>query len=67
MKTRRQVRVAPPKVSHAQDIARGALLLIFWFKRGRIEWNWDARPLMPCFALAIAAGSVTAWVERNYI
>jgi tetratricopeptide (TPR) repeat protein len=44
-----------------------ALLLIFWFKRGRIEWNRDARPLLPWFALAIAAGFVTAWVERNYI
>jgi len=44
-----------------------ALLLVFWFQRGRIEWKRDARPLLPWFMLAAAAGSMTAWVERRYI
>ena len=44
-----------------------ALLVVFWFQRGGIEWKRDARPLLPWFALAVAAGSITAWVERRYI
>lgn len=44
-----------------------ALLLIFWLQRGRIDWKRDARPLLPWFGLAAAAGTFTAWVERNYV
>ena len=44
-----------------------ALLLVFWFQRGRIEWKRDAKPLLPWFGLAAAAGTLTAWVEWRYI
>jgi tetratricopeptide (TPR) repeat protein len=44
-----------------------ALLLLFWFQRGRVDWKRDVRPLLPWFGLAAAAGLFTAWVERSYI
>ena len=44
-----------------------ALLLVFWFQRGRIEWKRDAKPLLPWFVLAAAGGTFTAWVARTYI
>jgi tetratricopeptide (TPR) repeat protein len=44
-----------------------ALLVIFWWKRGRLDLRRDMRPLLPWFALGIAAGLFTAWVERTYI
>jgi tetratricopeptide (TPR) repeat protein len=44
-----------------------ALLLVFWFERGRIDWKRDAAPLLPWFGLGAAAGLFTAWVERTYI
>jgi protein O-mannosyl-transferase len=44
-----------------------ALLVIFWWQRGRLEWRRDARPLIPWFVLAAASGLFTAWVERTII
>ncbi|MGP8244847.1 MAG: tetratricopeptide repeat protein, partial [Bryobacteraceae bacterium] len=44
-----------------------ALLVVFWWKRGRIEWKRDVLPLAPWFALGAAAGVLTAWVERTSI
>jgi len=44
-----------------------ALLVVFWWKRGRLDRRRDVRPLLPWFALAIPAGLFTAWVERTYI
>lgn len=44
-----------------------ALLVVFWWRRGRLDWRRDVVPLAPFFAAAIAAGVVTAWVERSYI
>ncbi|HVW20424.1 MAG TPA: tetratricopeptide repeat protein [Opitutaceae bacterium] len=44
-----------------------ALLVVFWWKRGRLSWRRDALPLLPWFALAALGGGVTAWVERRYI
>jgi Flp pilus assembly protein TadD len=40
----------------------GALLVIFWWERGRIAWR-DVLPLTPFFVLGAAAGAVTAWYE----
>jgi len=40
------------------------LLVVFWWKRGRIDWRRDVRPLVPFVCLGIAAGIVTAWFER---
>jgi protein O-mannosyl-transferase len=43
-----------------------ALLVVFWWKRGRIEWKRDVVPLLPFFAIGIVSGLFTAWVERRY-
>ncbi len=44
-----------------------ALLVVFWWQRGRLSWRRDALPLMPFLGLGAGAGFVTAWVERTYI
>ena len=44
-----------------------ALLVIFWWKRGRLSWRRDVLPLVPFFVLGAAAGLFTAWVERKLI
>jgi len=44
-----------------------ALLLVFWWRRGRLAWRRDLLPLLPWFAAAAAAGGVTAWFERTRI
>ena len=41
------------------------LLLICWWKRGRLRWREDVRPTVPFFALSLALGLVTSWLERN--
>ena len=44
-----------------------ALLVVFWWQRGRIRWQEDVRPLLPLFGLGLASGLFTAWVERSQI
>ncbi len=44
-----------------------ALLLVFWWKRGRLSLRRDVAPLVPWFAAAAAGGLVTAWFERELI
>lgn len=44
-----------------------ALLVIFWWQRGRLSWKRDVAPLVPWLAIGITAGLFTAWVERKYI
>ena len=44
-----------------------ALLVIFWWKRGKLAWKSDVVPLLPFFALGIASGAFTAWMERTHI
>jgi protein O-mannosyl-transferase len=44
-----------------------ALLVIFWWKRGRLSLRYDVWPLIPFFAFGIAAGLFTAWIERTII
>ena len=44
-----------------------ALLVVFWWRRGRLEWRRDVRPLAPWLALGATAGLVSAWVERTFI
>jgi tetratricopeptide (TPR) repeat protein len=41
-----------------------ALLVVFWWKRGRIAGRRDVAPLVPWFVVGAAAGLVTAWIER---
>jgi tetratricopeptide (TPR) repeat protein len=42
-----------------------ALLVILWWKRGRLDWRRDVAPLVPWLALGIGAGLFTAWDERT--
>jgi tetratricopeptide (TPR) repeat protein len=44
-----------------------ALPVVFWWKRGKIEWKRDVAPLLPFFAIGIILGLFTAWVERRYM
>jgi tetratricopeptide (TPR) repeat protein len=44
-----------------------ALLVVLWWKQGRLSWRTDAVPLLPWFGVAAAGGLITAWVERTYI
>ncbi len=44
-----------------------ALLVVFWWKRGRLDWRRDVRPLLPFFLIGAGAGVFTAWVERKLI
>jgi protein O-mannosyl-transferase len=44
-----------------------ALLVVFWWRRGRLDWKRDAMPLLPWFALGAAAGALTEYVERNFV
>lgn len=44
-----------------------ALLVVFWWQRGRLDPRRDVAPLAPWFVLGAAAGVVTAWVEHGFI
>jgi protein O-mannosyl-transferase len=44
-----------------------ALLVVFWWKRGTLRWREDILPVIPFFAIGIAAGMATVWVERVLI
>jgi protein O-mannosyl-transferase len=44
-----------------------ALLVVFWWQRGRLSWRRDVLPLGPWFLLGAIAGLFTAWVERTLI
>jgi hypothetical protein len=43
------------------------LLIGFWWKRGRLDWTRDVRPLLPFAAIGIAAGAMTVFMERTFI
>ncbi len=43
------------------------LLVIFWWRRSRLEARRDVVPLLPWFAVGVSAGLLTAWVERTLI
>ena len=44
-----------------------ALLVVFWWQRGKLPWKRDVLPLIPFFLAGIGAGLFTAWVERKFI
>ena len=41
-----------------------ALLVVFWWQRGRLSWKRDIAPLLPWLAIGAASGLFTAWVEK---
>src|SRR5208337_3813292 len=44
-----------------------ALLLIFWWQRGRLSWRRDVVPLLPLFAIGMVAGVFITFVERMVV
>ena len=44
-----------------------AILVIAWWRRGRIDFEKDVRPLVPFLAAGLVAGLTTVWVERTFI
>jgi Flp pilus assembly protein TadD len=44
-----------------------AVLVLAWWKRGRVDGKRDLLPLSPWLAFGLAAGAFTAWVEQAYI
>ena len=44
-----------------------ALLVVCWWKHGRIEWRRDVVPLLPWFVAGAASGLYTAHLERVLI
>jgi protein O-mannosyl-transferase len=40
-----------------------ALLVVFWWQRGRLAWRRDVLPLLPWLGVGASAGLLTAWVE----
>ena len=44
-----------------------ALLVVFWWQRGKLSTKRDVAPLIPWFALAVTSGLFTAWMERTYV
>ncbi|PYL15041.1 MAG: hypothetical protein DME30_12130, partial [Verrucomicrobia bacterium] len=41
-----------------------AILIVHWWKSGRIQWKRDVRPLFLFMVVGIAAGLAAAWMER---
>jgi tetratricopeptide (TPR) repeat protein len=44
-----------------------ALLVVFWWRRGRLSWRRDVLPLAPWLVLGAAAGLFSGWVEKAYV
>lgn len=44
-----------------------ALLVIAWWRRGRLEGRRDFRPLLPLVLLGGVAGVFSSWVEQKYL
>jgi tetratricopeptide (TPR) repeat protein len=42
-----------------------AILVVFWWQRGRLVWKRDVLPLIPWLAIGASAGLFTAWVEST--
>jgi protein O-mannosyl-transferase len=44
-----------------------ALLVLAWWRRGRVSWRADVVPLLPWLVLGITAGLGTTWFESTQI
>jgi protein O-mannosyl-transferase len=45
----------------------GAILVVLWWRDGKISWKRDVLPLVPFLILGSVAGLFTAWLERTLI
>jgi len=43
-----------------------ALLIVFWWKQGKLTWKRDIRPLVPFLILGAASGILTGWMEQRF-
>jgi tetratricopeptide (TPR) repeat protein len=43
------------------------MLLLIWWKRGRVEWRRDVVPLLPFFAFGLVLAMFTGWIETNFV
>jgi protein O-mannosyl-transferase len=43
-----------------------ALLVVFWWQRGKLSWRRDVLPLLPFFLFGAAGGAITAWWELKF-
>jgi protein O-mannosyl-transferase len=41
------------------------MLVVLWWKRGRLSWKADVLPLLPFFAAGLSAGLVTVYAEQQ--
>jgi len=44
-----------------------ALLVILWWKRGKLSWKTDIVSLAPFFLIGVGFGIFSAWMERNVV
>ena len=44
-----------------------ALLVVTWWRRGRLSWREDVAPLLPWFVISLIAGYATSVVEHDLI
>ena len=44
-----------------------ALLVILWWKRGKLSWKNDVLPLIPFFLLSAGLGAFSIWMEHNVV
>lgn len=44
-----------------------ALLVVFWWQRGKISWKKDVLPLIPFFALGVGLGVFSVWMEHTFV
>jgi len=42
------------------------ILIVLWWKRGKLEWKTDVPPLVPFIVLGIVAGLFSLWMEREF-
>ena len=42
------------------------ILIVLWWKRGKLEWKTDVPPLVPFIVLGIIAGLFSVWMERDF-
>ncbi len=45
----------------------GALLVALWWRRGRLTWARDFRPMLPWFAIGAVVAAFTGWVEHTVV
>jgi Flp pilus assembly protein TadD len=44
-----------------------ALLVILWWKRGKLSWKKDVLPLIPFFVLSAGLGVISIWMEHDFV